>query len=179
MLKGISKQAFDAFLEIVYPSCVCPFCIMKLCLRLTVVQHRSLDDDVCLSMERWIMVLDLATKWEFQQVRNWAILNLTEKVTDPVRKVHLAIKYKVSEWLFGACLDVVKRPEPLTIQEAKLLGLEFTIKLARVRETRFSMGNQVSGPNPKKTGELPYAIRPLGDEALRSRLNDELTSICK
>lgn len=48
------------------------------------------------------MVLDLATMWDFHEVRTCAIRNMSQQAIDTVQKVCLANKYQVTEWYRSA-----------------------------------------------------------------------------
>ncbi|KAG6897495.1 hypothetical protein C0992_001100 [Termitomyces sp. T32_za158] len=59
-----------------------------------------------------------------------------ERVTtyQPVERAVLAQRYGVMEWLREAFFELMKRPEAISISEAKVLGHETAIKLAIARE---------------------------------------------
>lgn len=57
-----------------------------------------------------------------------------------MEKVVLAHKHETEEWYRNGYIALIKRAEPLDFKEAKLLGFEFALKIAKVREERYSQG---------------------------------------
>jgi hypothetical protein len=117
------------------------------------------------------MVLELAHMWGFDDVRKLAIKSISEQKIDCIERVRLANKYEVTEWYEDACVELAKREEPVSLEEAEILGLEFWVKLARVREERFSKGTTARGQDDgsaccKRVGN-PLTNRPVGDDELR------------
>lgn len=88
------------------------------------------------SRDQWISVLDLSTKWEFRALRTAAINHLTtlNGSIDPVDKLVMAIKYKITEWMLPTLLKLAQRAEPISVDEGNRMGLETALKLSAVRE---------------------------------------------
>lgn len=55
---------------------------------------------------------------------------------DSVTKFELARKFEYAEWRRKAFNELVKRLEPLSIDEARRIGLEATTQIAQFREAR-------------------------------------------
>lgn len=74
--------------------------------------------------------------WEFHAPRTAAILHLDalDDQIDPIAKVVLAMQYDVKQWMLPALLKLARRPEPISIDEGRLMGFETALKLASVRE---------------------------------------------
>jgi len=74
--------------------------------------------------------------WEFGGLRKSAIDNLASgsNALVPVHKLTLALRYDVTEWTMPALLQLAQRPEPISIEEGRMLGLETALKIASVRE---------------------------------------------
>jgi hypothetical protein len=53
---------------------------------------------------------------------------------DSVIKIKLAIDYHVEEWLLPALNSLVQRAEPMDIDDANRLGVDYTLKIAAIRE---------------------------------------------
>jgi hypothetical protein len=83
-------------------------------------------------------VLDIARMWGFEDVRRVAIKYLSGLKMDAVEKAYLAQKYEVKEWYEDAFFDVVDREEPLSLEEARKLGIDLMAKLAIAREQKYS-----------------------------------------
>ncbi|THH32834.1 hypothetical protein EUX98_g1333 [Antrodiella citrinella] len=86
------------------------------------------------SPEDWIALLSLSTRYVFDKIRDLAIQELSMKVLDPIKKIVLADRHNVPQWLSAAYVDLCKRPEPLTEREADELGLKTVVRVARARE---------------------------------------------
>ena len=111
------------------------------------------------------MVLDLSTMWGFDEVRFCAIKNMALEDIEPVEKSYIANKYSVTEWYEDAYFALAKREAPLTLVEAQKLGLEFTVKLARVREGRYTLGSPVNCGS-YHYGHVHGGIQPVDDVRL-------------
>ncbi|RDX44226.1 hypothetical protein OH76DRAFT_1111592 [Lentinus brumalis] len=88
------------------------------------------------TIEEWTSILSLATRWEFNDIRDLAIRQLqTLHGVSPVDKVILAREYEISgRWVLSAYMALCERPEPLSIPEASRLGLETSMRIAQLRE---------------------------------------------
>ncbi|KIM53061.1 hypothetical protein SCLCIDRAFT_1223236 [Scleroderma citrinum Foug A] len=106
---------------------------------LKALMHRKYGenrDQPILEQGQWISVLKLSTMWEFGGLRRSAIDNLDggSNPLNPVDKFLLALRYDVTEWTLSALLKLAQRPEPISIEEGRKLGLETALKIASVRE---------------------------------------------
>ena len=90
------------------------------------------DGLLSLSQEQWISVLKLSHMWFFRRVRSLSIRKLQD--LDPVQKLRLSMSCEVNEWLTPAIDQLVKRLEPLTLEEASSIGFEMSMKLMRIRD---------------------------------------------
>jgi hypothetical protein len=81
--------------------------------------------------EDWIIILDLATRWEFKDVRELAITQLDGMKFDAVDKLEVMKKYNIdSQWGYSAIVELCSRTNPLTIEEGGKLGIELSIYAA-------------------------------------------------
>ena len=71
------------------------------------------------SRDQWVSVLKLSTEWEFHALRTAAIDHLTtlNGSIDPVDKLVMAIKYKITEWMLPTLLKLAQRAEPISMEE--------------------------------------------------------------
>ncbi|KAF9050328.1 hypothetical protein BJ165DRAFT_1525581 [Panaeolus papilionaceus] len=99
VLEGVSKIHFHNFLRVIYP---------------------FYGVDVPFGDEHWIGILDLATKWRFQEVRETAIAHLEHLFTpsssrhDPIAALFLCQKYDVQKYMkqqFEAIITSIKVPD--------------------------------------------------------------------
>ncbi|KAF8068010.1 hypothetical protein FPV67DRAFT_1356536, partial [Lyophyllum atratum] len=122
-LENVTKTDFRALLNLMYP--------------LPLALTRTLTDD------EWASVLKLSTMWKMLDIRRMAINHLTaapmslaDRIAglDPIERAVLARKYDVAEWLRAAFFELVRRPERVSVDEARTLGLETAIGLCGTRE---------------------------------------------
>ncbi|OCB87074.1 hypothetical protein A7U60_g5809 [Sanghuangporus baumii] len=121
-LPGVERDAFRDLLRLLYPA----------------PMTSSFAGPIFLSREQWIKVLDLAQTWGFAGIRALAIQKLESADFGEIEKLELALKYQIKQWYAGAYLALAKRPESLSIDEGRRLGLELSLKMAGVRERRLT-----------------------------------------
>ncbi|KIO04197.1 hypothetical protein M404DRAFT_26410 [Pisolithus tinctorius Marx 270] len=119
VLHGVSKDDFE--------------CLLK---ALLCRQHGQNKGLVLGLTGQWISVLKLSTMWEFTNLRTAAIswLDTGNAALDHVEKIVLAMQYDLKEWLLSSLLALAQRPDPISIEEGRRLGIETALKLASVRE---------------------------------------------
>jgi hypothetical protein len=93
-----------------------------------------------LSKESWVSVLHLSQMWEMPSLREAAITQLGELVTDSTEKLRLADTYDVPAWSVPALLDLVNREASLTEADVHSIGLQRSLKVGTLRERRFREG---------------------------------------
>ena len=125
-------------------------------------------------------MLKVAHTWGFDKVRELSIAQLSMCDMDEVTKVHLAQLYRVKDWYIDAYCNLVTRSTPLTLDESVTIGWATTVKIASLRERRYSTGSscyqrrvdppavrRYGGENsPSYTFEL-LANTPVPDRTLR------------
>ncbi|KAK0486309.1 hypothetical protein IW261DRAFT_791106 [Armillaria novae-zelandiae] len=116
VLPQISAVDFEHLLDIIYPQ--------------TIPQDYS-----AFSKNQWISVLRLSTMWHLSDIRQLAIKHLQQDATlDAVEQVVLAKAYSVSSWLRTGYLSLVKRMQPLSVEEAEQIGYRSAIQIYQMRE---------------------------------------------
>ena len=85
------------------------------------------------SFEEWSAILDLSTRWGFTSIRDLAIRCI--KPPNPLDRLILARKHAVEEWTLPALLELCERPEPLSLEEARLMDFEDVVLVGSVRQT--------------------------------------------
>jgi len=78
--------------------------------------------------------------WEFTDIRERAIQELSKKEmgVGSVEKIECGKIYEVKEWLLDGCVELLRRDETLTDQEAERLGWKTAAKLLLLREQYLS-----------------------------------------
>ena len=117
-----------------------------LCLML-VLMLRSYNTLERRTFEEWSSILDLSTRWGFTSIRDLAIRCITYMVPPYSRcqstrepsiilsQLLLARKHAVGHWIVPALLELCKRPEPLSLEEARLMDFEDVLFVGSVRQT--------------------------------------------
>ncbi|TDL18190.1 hypothetical protein BD410DRAFT_705826, partial [Rickenella mellea] len=82
----------------------------------------------------WLAVLKFADKWCFESIRRLAIEEIDKQRMDEVEKITLIQEYDIKEWACATYGKPAIRQSPLTPDEMKLLGFEFSPKIADARE---------------------------------------------
>ena len=95
------------------------------------------------TFEEWSAILDLSTRWGFTSIRDLAIRCI--KHPNPLNRLILARKHAVEEWAFPALLDLCERPEPLSLEEARLMDFDDVLLVGSVRQTVRSSTLTVDG----------------------------------
>lgn len=87
------------------------------------------------TVDEWTSVLHLATRWEFESIRRVAIRELEKFSIDAVEKIVLSRRFDInSPWALAAYTEVCRRPDTLTVSEARTLGLETAMRIYQLRE---------------------------------------------
>ncbi|KAK7052849.1 Zinc resistance conferring protein [Paramarasmius palmivorus] len=114
LLEGVETRDFDRLLSLLYPFDFVG-CELK-------------------SMEEWISVLSLSTRWDFNTLRDLSITRLTPMVQDPAEQIVLGHQYDVVDWLVPAYTALCERREPLTLEEGRKLGVDLVVMIGQVRD---------------------------------------------
>ncbi|KAI6004922.1 hypothetical protein EDD15DRAFT_1025469 [Pisolithus albus] len=98
--------------------------------------HRKYDSQPNLphGIEQWTSVLKLSTAWNFESLRQASIDALMESGIGAVDRVVLSQQYHIKGWLLPALNELARRQEPISLEEAKRMGIDITVQLASVRE---------------------------------------------
>jgi hypothetical protein len=115
-----------------------------------VLRHAGQQD--AMSSAEWTSVLKLSTMWSFDDLRDLAILNMSQLSIDPIERAALAKEYSIDEWLLPALNELAQREEPIGIEEARRLGWETALQIAAVRESFIAWNEKVAfGPRGART----------------------------
>ncbi|CEL58200.1 hypothetical protein RSOLAG1IB_02945 [Rhizoctonia solani AG-1 IB] len=80
--------------------------------------------------------LRLATSYEYPELRKFSIdrLEILSAHLSAIQRIELAREFDLSGWYESAFQELVERSEPITKEEAKVIGFEGFEELARARE---------------------------------------------
>ncbi|KAG8924916.1 hypothetical protein FRC02_010101 [Tulasnella sp. 418] len=93
-----------------------------------------------ITLDEWKAILHLSTMWSFEELREHAIREIESIKPPPVDLILLARRCQVEKWLRPAYLELCKRPETITADEGRLLGIDLFAALCHIRERRCLMG---------------------------------------
>lgn len=114
------------------------------------------------SATEWIAILDLSTRWEFDDIRRLAIKQLAGHTIEPVQKIVLEHKYDIErQWAYEAYIDLCSRRFPLTNDEATEVGMETAILVNQARERLEKTGRS----KPKEVARVVCLLFELTDPA--------------
>ncbi|KAL5633930.1 hypothetical protein ACGC1H_005951 [Rhizoctonia solani] len=75
----------------------------------------------------------LAHMWRFSDIQTY-LLPLVEKALGDLDRIMFAREFDIQEWLAPAYKNLCQRPEPITIEEARKLGMDSLLLIAHIRE---------------------------------------------
>lgn len=117
-------------------------------------------------VDEWTSILKLAHLWQFTEVQTLALRELERLDIAPLKKIIMYHSYGVNrDLLQQAYLALTVRPDPITIEEGRELGLETALQIARAREraraSSVSGGKKPQSPIHLAPAELDVLIRDL------------------
>ncbi|EAU91910.2 hypothetical protein CC1G_04677 [Coprinopsis cinerea okayama7 len=86
-----------------------------------------------LTKAQWISVLKLATCWHFKEARQIAIEHLDDFPLTSIEHIQLGKQYYVPGWLLHGYENLVRQEDPISLEDARAIGLESAIRLYIVR----------------------------------------------
>ncbi|KZV70371.1 hypothetical protein PENSPDRAFT_734744 [Peniophora sp. CONT] len=89
--------------------------------------------DMSFSIENWISILRIATRWKAGDMRDASIRALSCMVS-PLDKLLLSRAYDISAWLAPACAAFALHQAPFTTEEIKVLGKDGMASVLRARK---------------------------------------------
>ncbi|OJA15025.1 hypothetical protein AZE42_05251 [Rhizopogon vesiculosus] len=86
-------------------------------------------------LERWLVILRLATRWGFQKMRKLAVRQLEKMKLAPIDKIRIYSDFKIdSQLLLPSYASLAMSPTLPSLTDAKKLDIETILKLTMVRE---------------------------------------------
>jgi hypothetical protein len=109
----------------------------------------------------WIAILDLACRWDFNDIRDLCIKELGSVELDPLQKISLQQKHNIdTQWAYSSYITLCARNDPLTVEEATKLGIEVTVKIFTVREKLERWGRKKVEDVQKNVCEVFALVAP-------------------
>lgn len=89
-----------------------------------------------MSQAEWFIIYDVARLYGFDGIRRVALTEVTADVEKFIDLIKLGQKQfsETAEWCIQGYKGLCERDKPLSLEEAKQLGIEDTVKIAEVRE---------------------------------------------
>ena len=109
--------------------------------------------------DSWLIVLKLASLWQFRGLREVALKHL--KLEDCITRIQVAREYNVNEWFLPGMKDLVARRQPLTGDEINRLGVDFAAKVITLREELRDSGEVHRSGGMLFHGQVFYLINVL------------------
>lgn len=80
-----------------------------------------------------VSILHLADKWSFQSIKTLAIAKIAP-IASSMDKIVIGRQYAVTAWLTNAYQAVCVRPDALTLEEGRRLGIDDIIRINSIRQ---------------------------------------------
>ncbi|TFK61055.1 hypothetical protein BDN72DRAFT_828546 [Pluteus cervinus] len=150
LLKGISAVDLERFLGLLFPT-----------------EYGQYD---ATSFDEWASILKVSHLWEFKAIFKLALQKI-KPLSASVDKVVLGKAYNIPEWATEGRVQLCRRDEPITLEEAIRMGMEEVVNISKTRhhirpsemspETQDStIRSLLSGERPRKTGAHEIPTRP-------------------
>ncbi|KAJ3508820.1 hypothetical protein NLJ89_g5545 [Agrocybe chaxingu] len=103
---------------------------------LSVICVRAHQPAPNLTNAQWLSVLELATKWDMARLRTLAITRLTSTLSewDAHKQIVLGQKYEHKPWVVSGYTILMRRANPMGVEDVERIGLADTLKISALRE---------------------------------------------
>jgi len=86
-------------------------------------------------LERWLVIVRLASRWGFHKMRKLAVRQLEKMELEPIDKIKIYSDFKIeSQLLLPSYASLAKSPTLPSFNDARKLDIETILKLTMVRE---------------------------------------------
>lgn len=92
--------------------------------------------------------------WECERLRELSINKMSTFDVEAGEKLCLAMKYKIERWCEPAIEQLIRRKEPMGIEDMKKIGIDYALKVASIRECTWEITSYGSGWKMEERGEL-------------------------
>ncbi|KAH9174996.1 hypothetical protein EDB89DRAFT_1848271 [Lactarius sanguifluus] len=119
------------------------------------------------TLEKWKRILGLAQQWGFLQVEKLCVRELQKMSIPSIEKIKIYQDFNIDpDLLYDSYVDLIKRSEPLNLEEGMKLELLTSLKIARARELA-----RTPGPDGT-TGLFGSATIQLQESEIQSVIKD-------
>lgn len=118
-----------------------------------------------------VSTLRIATTYEYPALRVFAMRGLEKATMNIARRIEIAQEFDLQSWKVSAYEELHKREEPVTEEEASVLGISEFVEVAKIREqVQWMRGKELScyERNPREADEQQNALEtscPYSSEA--------------
>ncbi|TFK61056.1 hypothetical protein BDN72DRAFT_849995 [Pluteus cervinus] len=164
LVEGLDAVDLERFLAVVFPT-----------------EYRVYESTV---FDEWASILKVAHKWGFELITKLALEKI-KPLSSPVDKVVLGKTYNILEWATEGRVQLCRRAEPITMEEALRMGLEEVVNISTTRHhiSEVPAGVQdstirsvLSGKKPAMNATPDTASRPTPRQDTNQRAPDTPTS---
>ncbi|CAE6436959.1 unnamed protein product [Rhizoctonia solani] len=79
--------------------------------------------------------LKIASRYKYPDLRQYAIDELEKSHNlSALCRIQLSSRFSIPEWEISACAELCRRPEPISAEEAAILGMRRFVDISRIRE---------------------------------------------
>ncbi|CAE6381626.1 unnamed protein product [Rhizoctonia solani] len=79
--------------------------------------------------------LRIASRYKYPDLRQYAIDELERGHSlSIIARIKLSNRFSIPEWEISACAELCRRPEPISAEEADVLGMRRLVDISRIRE---------------------------------------------
>ncbi|KAG8943065.1 hypothetical protein FRC03_002682 [Tulasnella sp. 419] len=156
---------------------------------LRVINARWLKGVPEVDPQQWKAVIHLATMWEHEQLRQFAIDKIDELGLSSIELLALGTKCRVGKWLKPALVEMYLRPSPLGLDEAERLGISFFVELTKIREGCLTIssinsscrtcGREYKGNRRSSSGDVHWPVGWGLSSPAHKRLRETRYCCCK
>lgn len=112
----------------------------------------STDPDYNPSLQTWMHLLSISTRYSFSRLRSSSISALTwsgdgPSGIRPIDRLQLALKFDIPEWFRPACSKVVSSHDPPEMEDLSELPMIYVLLLFRARELFHGHDNWTQEPS--------------------------------
>ncbi|EJF61195.1 hypothetical protein DICSQDRAFT_106259 [Dichomitus squalens LYAD-421 SS1] len=114
-LEGIEADDFTRLLSLLYPP--------------------VLGDCKITTVEEWMSIFEQADRWQIDCLRDKALGNLRMSYISPIPKILFWMRFRLPEEdIVQPFIDLIARPNSLSLSEAQAVGLKLLVKIACARD---------------------------------------------
>ncbi|KAJ7593790.1 hypothetical protein C8J56DRAFT_925171 [Mycena floridula] len=149
---GVTKVDFARLLDVMYPITV-------------PIQYDTI------SKAEWISVLKLSDKFQLLTIRQLAVETLTESSTvklSSAEMIRFGRQFSIGDWVIKGYMDLMRRPEPMGLEETELVGWETVAKISIQREKLIR-----ASANANRHWQMPPPTTNIPDSEARRIIESE------